>query len=222
MNFAGIPPGLYALALLHATGIPHPQQVSLILANPSQQRWMLAGFFSKPLMEAGHDGLWYWVSARKYSQMKMNWDAWLYYRMATYLLDPIDLLSSSHLEKLQKEADEVRPANLPGTTPMPLSAHGSTFSVTSIEITTALGELDLDIHYVPNSLQASGLHDPPAARKQVVEVMSALLEEHPELPSAFHGIWVHADQVTNSLFALELPIDQICVKIAPNSIPQAH
>jgi hypothetical protein len=32
---------------------------------------------------------------------------------------------------------------------------------------------------------------------------------HPELENAFHGIWVHADQGSASLFALELPMDQI-------------
>jgi hypothetical protein len=35
------------------------------------------------------------------------------------------------------------------------------------------------------------------------------LRLHPELRSAFHGIWVHANQGTSSLFALELPMEQI-------------
>jgi hypothetical protein len=39
--------------------------------------------------------------------------------------------------------------------------------------------------------------------------MSALLAQHPELQQAFHGIWVHADQGDASLFALELPMQQI-------------
>jgi hypothetical protein len=39
--------------------------------------------------------------------------------------------------------------------------------------------------------------------------MTGLLSLHPELRDAFHGIWVHADQGSVSLFALELPMDQI-------------
>src|ERR1700738_1845100 len=61
INFNNLPPGKYALALLHATGVKEPQQVSLILAQSPDKHWMLAGFFAKPMVQAGHDGLWYWV-----------------------------------------------------------------------------------------------------------------------------------------------------------------
>ena len=209
LNFNDLPPGSYALAILHATGVPQPQQISLILSETSAHRWMLAGFFSRPMIEAGHDGLWYWVAAREYAKSTKNWDAWFYYRAAAYLLTPVDFLSSPNLEKLQHERDEGRPDNLPGTKPMILEAHGSVFQVTAIDITAALGALDLEVHYAPDTVQAAGLHDPPAARKQVVELMSALLAKHPELHEAFHGIWVHADEGAASLFSLELPMDQV-------------
>jgi hypothetical protein len=90
-----------------------------------------------------------------------------------------------------------------------LSGHGASYSVTAIDTTTTFGALDLDVHYTPDPSQATQLRDPPTARKQVVDVMSALLEQHPELHQAFHGIWVHADQGSASLFALELPMDGI-------------
>ena len=67
------------------------------------------------MIEAGHDGLWYWVSARKYAQTKMDWDAWLYYQLAINLLDPVDFLSSSNLGKLRQEADQAHPAELSGS-----------------------------------------------------------------------------------------------------------
>jgi hypothetical protein len=209
LNFTDLPPGTYALAILHATGVTQPQQISLILAKTAENRWMLAGFFSKPMVELGHDGLWYWISARKYVQMNMNWNAWLYYRVASYLLNPFDLMTSANLEKLEHESDRARPTSFPGSNPMMLSAHDAVFSVTAIDTTTAFGALDLDVHYVPDQAQSSQLHDPPAARRQVVEIMSALLLQHPELVQAFHGIWVHADQGSGSLFALELPMDGI-------------
>jgi hypothetical protein len=67
------------------------------------------------------------------------------------------------------------------------------------------------VHYLPDAAQAAQLHDPGAARAQVVAVMRALLAEHPELRVAFQGVWVHADlpEGNASVFALKLPMDQI-------------
>jgi hypothetical protein len=210
LNFTDLPPASYALVILHATGVPNPQQISLVLSESSDHRWMLGGFFSKPMTLAGHDGLWYWVSARQFAQRNMNWDAWLYYRMAAYFLDPVDFLSSPNLDKLQKEQDQVKPTNLPGMQqPLVIGEQGSVFQVTNIETTTTFGPLDLEVQYSPDATQAAQLHDPPTARKQVVQVMKALLFLHPELRDAFHGIWVHADSGSVSLFSLELPMDQI-------------
>jgi len=206
LNFTNLPPGIYALAIVHATGVQQPQQISFMLAKGAQERWMLAGLFSKPMTELGHDGLWYWTSARKYAQGNMKWDAWLYYRVASFLLSPIDLLSSANLEKLQQERNKVRPEGLAGSTPYSLKAQDATYALTAVDTTTTFGALDLDVHYTPDAAQTAALRDPPLARKQVLDVMSALLEQHPELQQAFHGMWVHADQGNGSLFALELPM----------------
>ena len=208
LNFTGIPPGKYALALIHATGVEKPQQVSLILAQ-NAGRWMLAGFFAKPMIHAGHDGLWYWVSARKFKQSNGRWAAWIYYRMAANLLEPLDNLSSPNLQKLQRETDEAKPADFPSDKPVTVNSPAGAFQLTAVDTTTAFGGLDLDVHYTPDPGQAAQLHDPPAARKQVEGVMTALLTAHPELKEAFHGMWVHADQGNGSLFALEIPMNQI-------------
>jgi hypothetical protein len=209
LNFTNLPPATYALAIVHATGVPQPQQVALILSKVAGGRWLLAGFFDRPMVAAGHDGLWYWSSARQYAQTKMDWDAWLYYRMAANLLNPVEFLSSPNLEKLQHETDQVKPDNMPGAQALRITVHGGTFTVTAIDTTTELGGLDLDVHYSPDATQASQLQNPPMAREQVSAIMAALLELHPELSKAFHGIWVHADQGNASLFALELPMNQI-------------
>lgn len=209
LTFNGIPPGRYALVIVHATGISKPQQISIILANASGNQWQLAGFYAKPMIEADHDGLWYWVSARKYAQMKMNWDAWFYYQMASDLLRPVDFMASPNLQKLQQESETVHPGNLPGAAPVSLNAQGSAVTVTAINTTTAFGGLDLDLHYTPDPAQVAQLRSPTAARKQVTDVMTALLTQHPELKQAFHGIWAHAEQGNSDLFALELPMDQI-------------
>ena len=209
LNFTDLPPGMYALAILHATGVPQPQEIALILSGTAEHRWMLGGFFSKPMMEASHDGLWYWVSARKYAQSNMAWDAWFYYRMAANILNPVEFLSSPNLEKLKNEEDRVHPVGLPDAEPLMIDAHGSVFRVTSIDTTTALGALDLEVHYTPDNTETNDLHNPPTARKQVTELMTALLAMHTELNDAFHGFWVHADQGSASLFSLELPMNQI-------------
>jgi hypothetical protein len=208
-NLTNLPTGTYALAILHATGVPQPQQISLILSKTADHRWMLGGFFSRPMIEAGHNGLWYWASARDYAQRSMAWDAWFYYRVAAYCLEPVNFLSSPNLEKLKREADHVRPDNLPDTKPLVLSALGAVFQVTTIDTTVLFGPLDLEVHYNPDTNQAAQLHDPPSARKQVTELMLALLALHPELRGAFHGIWVKADQGSTSPFSMELPMDQI-------------
>lgn len=218
LNFTSLPSGTYALAILHATGVPVPQQVSIILAKTPDNRWMLAGFFSKPMVAAGHDGLWYWSSARKFAQTKMAWDSWLYYRLASNLLNPVDFLSSPNLAKLQHETDAIRPDNFPGTRPISINAYGASFMVTAIDTTTVFGGLDLDVVYTPDAMQTAQLHDPPSARTQVTEVMSALLELHPELQGAFHGIWVHANQGDASLFALELPMNVIAASPKPPNV----
>ena len=209
LNFTGLPRGTYALVILHATGIPQPKQISLILAKTDDNRWMLAGFFSKPMIEDGHDGLWYWGSARKYAQMKMDWNAWFYYRLATDLLQPVEFLSSSNLDKLHHEADAVRPTTLPGTEPVTINAQGSAFKITAIDTTSALGSLDLEVHYIPDAAQTGQLRNPQAARQQMTDLLTALLAQHPELRNAFHGIWAHADQGDTSIFALEIPMTAI-------------
>ncbi len=209
LNFSHLPAGKYAMVILHATGVPQPQQISLVLSQTQADHWKLAGFFSKPMLTAGHDGTWYWAQAREFAQKKMSWDAWFYYQTAAFLLDPVDFLSSPNMDKLRRETDQVRPPNLPGANPMTLSASASTFAVTGLETSAEFGGLDLVVYYSPDATEAGQLRDPVAARKQVLDLMKAMLALHPELRAAFHGIWVRANQGGSSIFALELPMDQI-------------
>ena len=209
LTFDGLPQGTYALSIVHATGVSKPQQVALILAKTADNTWQLAGFYGKPMTEDGHDGVWYWKSARQYAQARKRWDAWFYYHLAANLLDPLDFLSSPNLERLQRETEQVHPNDAPGPAPITLNANGSAYTVTSIDITTEFGALDLDLHYAPSQSQTDELRTPLAAKQQVTNLMTALLVQHPELRDAFHGIWVHADHDNASLYALELPMSGI-------------
>lgn len=207
VTIPGLPPGQFALAIVHATGVKQPQQMSMLLQNDpaGSASWKLAGFFTRPMTMGGHDGLWFWRQARDYAAKKQVWDAWFYYETAQYLLNPVDFISSPNLEKLQREAEKVRPGGLPDADPLRLNSNGQSFNVTSVHTGELSGQLDLVVNY-----QATPNQNPVAARAQVTAVMRALLQAHPELRAAFHGLWVYADTPGNqSPFALELPMDQI-------------
>lgn len=216
LNFPSLPPGKYVLAILHATGVPKPQQISLILAQNPQGQWQLAGFFAKPLMLNGEDGVWYWRHARDYAQQHDSWASWYYYEIARSLVEPVNFLSSPNLDKLHNEAEKVRPQDLPGQQPVTFTANGQAFQITGIGTSTELGGLDMVIHYTPDASQTAALRDPTQARQQVLALMTGLLGAHPGLRTAFHGLWVYAESNGATVFALELPMGQIPGGGAPN------
>lgn len=208
LNFNGLPAGKYGLAIVHATGVQKPQQISLILGQDAGQ-WKLGGLFSKPMMLAGQNGVWYWSHAREYAQRKQDWAAYFYYQIASFLVEPADFLSSPNVDKLRREAGAVKPQNLPADQPVTVYVDGMPFQVTHVDTSADLGPLDFVVHYNPNPQEAAELRDPVQARKQVVDLMSGLLAMHPGLREAFHGLWVYADSGNATLFALELPMTQI-------------
>ena len=213
-----LPQARYAIAMVHAEGISHPQQMTLIFAqvpggnlngaaskgSPSQATWKLAGFAYKPLTMAGHDGLWYWKQARVYAQQKQNWDAYFYYQTARNLVAPVDFLASSNLNKLGREQDAVKPAGLPGLQPMVLTSGSQSFSVTELHPDSFQGGLDMVIHY-----QAKSVQNLVETRQQNIAVMHLILQVHPELRLAFHGLWVFAVAPGQDPFGIELPVSQI-------------
>jgi hypothetical protein len=200
-----LPAGQFAFALVHATGVAKPQQISLLLQSLNAGApWQLAGFFPKPLTVAGHDGLWYWKQARVYGQKKQPWNAWFYYSTAVYLLQPAGFFSSTNFEKLVDEQQAARPSDLPGTTPIAITADGASYKVTSLRTDDELGGFDLVAHYNSTS------NDPVTNRTHTIAVMRGLLALHPELREAFHGLWVFADAgPEGQAFSLEQPMTAI-------------
>jgi len=201
-----LPPGDYALLILRATGLEHPQQLTLLVQNDpaGSTDWKLAGFFPRPLNAGGHDGVWYWKQARDYAQKNQPWNAFFYYETAAFLLTPVDFLSSPNLEKLQKEAQTVRPPEMPGQNPMTLKAGNDIFEITSMRTDSSLGGLDLVINY-----NTKDVSDPVTTHAQIVELMKALLAQYPQLRQAFHGLWVYAHAGNQNPYAIELPMNQI-------------
>jgi hypothetical protein len=197
-----LPPGKYALAIVHATGVKDPQQMAFLLQKNGD--WQLAGLFVKPLLMAGHDSLWYWTKARAYAQKGEKWNAYFYYTIAAYLATPADFLTSTNLDKLDQETTGARPAGLPGAQTMQLGANGNSFAVSDLHADGSLGGLDLVIHYA-----ATDASDPVATRSRNLEVMKAMLQAHPELRDAFHGLWVYADAPNQRPFGNEVAMSEI-------------
>ena len=213
LTIPDLPPGEYAVAVLHATGVPRPQQFALILAQTGTA-WKLAGFLAKPLTAAGHDGLWYWTEARAHAKKQERWSAWFYYQMAEYLLNPADFFSSPALLKLQREAAAIRPDGLPAEEPMTLAAGDSVYTITALRTDASLsdasgapgGGLDLVVQE-----KVPSVSDPVTTRASILALMQALLTQHPELRTSFHGLWVYANAPGAQPFAIELPMAQIPV-----------
>jgi hypothetical protein len=199
-----LPAGRYALATLHASGVKQPRQVTFILQQDQAQHWGLAGLYARALTSGGHDGLWYWTEGRSYAKNKQNWNAYFYLQTAGDLLVPVTFLTSPNLDKLIREQNAVAPEGLPGAQPMKLTANGQTFNLTNLHTDGSLGGLDLVISY-----DAQNTSDPVETRTRNVELMKALLSQHPELREAFHGLWVYANAPQQRPFANELPMNQI-------------
>jgi hypothetical protein len=213
VTIPGLPPGKYAFAVLHATGVKQPQQISLVLQNdpPGSPDWKLAGFFTRPMTMSGHDGVWFWRQARDYAAKKQLWPAWFYYQTAQSLLMPVDFISSPNLQKLEKESEQSRPEVLPGQEPMRLTAGTQTFTITNVHAGEFSDQLDLIVTY-----SATPGLDAVTSRAQVTAVMRALLQQYPGLRDAFHGLWVYAATPGNQTpFALELPMNQIETSPSP-------
>ncbi len=201
-----LPPGKYSFATVKMEEAT-PWQLSFLMRQDGG-KWLLAGLYPKPMTADGHDGLWYWKQARALEAQKQPWNAWLYLQEAQALVLPANFVSSTHLDKLQTELQTVAPpavANgLSADAPLVLkAADGTEFRFTGISVDSSLG-LDVAAH-----LKVETLDDVAAARKRNIAAMAALLAAHPELRSAFHGVWVFAEAPGKAPYATELAMSDI-------------
>jgi len=206
----GLPPGKYAFAIVTDAGGAMPWRLSFLVRQDAG-KWLLAGFYPKPMTAAGHDGLWYWTQARDLTKQKQPWNAWLYYQAAQTLLRPADFVLSTHLDKLKSEAAAAAPPALSDgiSVEAPLvvkGADGAEYHFTSLGVDDSLAQNSID---VVAHLKVDELGDPAAARKRNSDAMSALLAAHPELRKLFHGVWIYTDATGMSPFATEQPMAEI-------------
>lgn len=192
-SIPGLPPGVYAFVIVEADG-DRPWTLPILLVQQGTV-WKMAGFYPHPRAAAGHDGLWYWTTARADAKAGKKWLAWVLYGQADQLLRPANFLSSTHLDQLRTERRTNAPPELSdGLSPeAPLvikAKDGTEFHFTSIgSAATDDGKsLNLVLHYRVDSIGDSG-----AANIRNTAAASALLASHPELREGFSGASIFAE-----------------------------
>ena len=200
LTFPVMLPDRYALAIVHAQGSNTAWQLSFVLEQ-SGGAWKLAGFYSRPAMAAGHDGVWYWAQARQFAKQSQNWSAWLYYTEADALLTPVEFISSTNRDKLHAEQTAVTPTPLQanGISPAhPLNVGGFAFTAIGTQESLDGKSLELAVH-----LAATDVSNPTDVRARSLQALHALLITYPELHTTFAGAWVYSDAPGQSPFGIE-------------------
>ena len=209
-SIPGLPPGKYGFAIVEARGIAAPWRLSFLMRQEAGQ-WKMGGFYPRAMTAAGHNGLWYWTEARRMVKSNDRWNAWLYYKQAETLLNPTDLIQSTHLEKLHNEqASAAPPAASEGVSPQaPLvvkGPDGAEYHFTGLGVDDSLAQDKVD---VAARLKVEQIGDPAAARKRNIDAMNALVAAYPELRKGFHGVWVFAEAPGQNPYATELAMNDI-------------
>jgi hypothetical protein len=206
-NIPRLPAGHFAFAIVEATGVKNPQRLSMLLEK-NAGTWQLAGFFPRPLMSAGHDGVWYWEKARAFNKAGHPWSAYFYYQTAIYLLLPAEFVDSNNFDKLIQEVRTATPGGLPGAQPMMVNVDGAPVAITNLHTDgSTFGGFDLVVRY-----ETADVSNLAAARTKSVALMKALLALHPDWKEAFHGMWVFANAPNQQPFSLELAMPEIAAQ----------
>jgi hypothetical protein len=204
-----LPPGRYGFAIVESKNAA-PWRLSFLMRE-EQGHWAMAGFYPRPMLAAGHDGLWYWTEARQMVKRKEQWNAWLYYQQAESLLRPANFVQSTHLERLRTEATAGAPPALSegvsGDIPLVVKgADGVEYRFTGLGVDDSLSKEKVD---VVAHLKVEAIPDPAAARKRNSDAAAALLAAYPELRKMFHGVWVFAETAGQNPFVTEQAMGEI-------------
>lgn len=199
-RFGSLPAGQYAVVVQDVTGGKVPVRVSWILQK-SGNAWKIAGLYPKAQQVAGHDYAWFVTKAREYKSAGQNHDAWFYYMMANELMRPFPAVTNNTLDQLYDEMEKVRPPDLPGERPMPLSVQvcmpsaagapnctNKNFSVTEMfPIVSTDNRLQLVVKY-----QEPDISDTSKTFQENMAVIKGLVTRYPELRQAFDGVVARA------------------------------
>ena len=192
-SISGLPPGLYGFAMVEATG-DRPWLLSFLLRQDSGV-WKLAGFYPHARTIAGHDGLWYWTTARADVKANKPWLAWVYFGEADLLLRPASFATSTNLDRMRSEQTAAAPPELiNGVAPdNPLiikGTDGKEYKFTSFvpEPSEDGKQVKLVLH-----MAADYIADPVAAKARNQAATAALFDQHRDMREAFNSVWTFAD-----------------------------
>ena len=198
-------PGRYALVLTNVNGGKTPYMVTVVLQNLGGN-WMLAGYYPKPTEVAGHDAVWYVLQARRFKQQGELHNAWFYYVLAWEIYSPVDFMSSLQLDKLSSEIQRARPADVPITGPVSLTAaNGRTYNLNQeFAVPDEHGQLSLVVKY-----WASDVSNTALAFQDNMAVIQAVVARSPEVRQAFSGIVARATTATGQDYGTLLAMKDI-------------
>jgi hypothetical protein len=183
-----LPAGKYGLVIEDVKTPKGPYLLSFILQQEGAA-WKLAGFPPpKPSQLQGHDASWYLTKAREFKAKGEIHNAWFYYQEARELVMPVSFIIFTPLIKLDKEAQQSLPSDLPLNGPVNLiAANGKTYKVTDIFSVAADNGMDLVVKYslpdVSNTAQTF---------QENTNVIKTIAAKYPEYRETFAGIVARA------------------------------
>ncbi len=209
----GLPRGLYGFAMVEASG-DRPWLLSFLLREDDGV-WKLAGFYPRATTAAGHDGAWYWKSARTYAKADELWLAWIFYGEAAEVLRPANFVTSTNLDRLLSERRTAAPAELSGGVgenhPLVVKAKdlkgvGAEYRLTNLSAAGSENgkELNLILH-----LRADDVSDAAMVTARSKAVAQAVLDAHMELRQTFQQVWVFAESEGHEPLVTEETISNI-------------
>ncbi len=214
ITIPNLPPGKYALAVVHATGVKNPQALSMVMENDpaGSSTWKMAGFFTRPMTMGGHDGVWFWQQARDYAAKKQNWNAYFYFRDG-------GVSAGSGRFYLQSEPGKAGEGDRGNEAGWIAGRRASAFERCRPDVQCDESAHRRAFRSVGSDCELSGDGESGSGGCTGTGHGSDARgagPQHPELKTAFHGLWIYATPPDNQHpFALELPIDQIEVSVPP-------
>ena len=183
-----LPAAKYGLVIEDVKTAKGPYLLSLVLQQDGGT-WKVAGLPPpKPGQVLGHDAAWYLTKAREFKAKGQTHNAWFYYQEARALVTPVNFISFTPLIKLDKEAQQSMPSDLPVNGPVSLTAaNGKTYKVTDLLPVVAENGIDLVVRYsVPD------ISNTAQAFQDNTTVIKTIVAKYPEYREIFAGIVARA------------------------------
>jgi hypothetical protein len=206
-SIPNLPPGRYGLVVQDVITATEPYLVTFILQQEQPSgAWKLAGF--PPPKQAkiqGHDAPWFLVKAREYKAKGQLRNAWFYYQQARSMVMPVDFISTMPVQKLEREAQQSVPPDLPINGPVDLAAlNGKSYKLTEVFPLVVNNKLELVVKY-----SVADVSDTAKAFQDNMAVIKGMVTKYPELRETFGGVVARAVAPSGQDYGTHLPMQDI-------------